>query len=124
MKLCCSLKWLSGILSESPLWQEKQDLSKHLLLEPYQDGILKSDVVLCLTSPSVYLSAYNILFPNDRVEGNSFESFIHWLAKKGAYVLEEDGTIVTDPMLAQDVPFREVSHSKEVVLAVRTCLAL
>lgn len=111
--MCCSLKWLSGILSECPTQLEIQNLNvqilSKLLLEPYQDGVLKSEVVLSLTHPSLYLSAYGVLIPGDQVEDNSsFEPLIHSLARKGVYVLEEDTTIVSSSMLAQDMPFREV----------------
>lgn len=84
-----------------------------LLLEPYQDDILKRELVCCLTSPSLYLGAYSVLFPSDSVKllGDSFEPLIHGLAKRGVYVLEEDSTIVTDPMLTQQDPFREVGAS-------------
>ena len=103
VKLKCSLKWLSGILSESPEVQEQVTL-----LEPYQDGKLKNSLVLLLTNPSLYISAYEVLFPGEHVDGGSFEPLIHGLAKKGGYVLEDDTNIVTGPMLAQESPFMEV----------------
>lgn len=82
-----------------------------MLLEPYQDGILKNSLILSLTNTSLYSSAIRVLFPGDRVpqQGTSFEPLIHSLAKKGGYVLESDGTIVTGSMLAQEAPFREVN---------------
>lgn len=112
VKFSCSLKWLAGVLSES---LEKQSINRQalwiMLLEPYQDGILRSSLVLSLINPSLYSSAIRALFPGDSVpqQGTSFEPLIHSLAKKGGYVLESDGTIVTGSMLAQEAPFREVS---------------
>ena len=87
---------------------KRQDLSS-LLLEPYQDGRLKHDLVLSLTNPGLYASAYEVLFPGEQVEESTFEPLIHCLAKKGSYVLEGGTNIVTGPMLAQEAPFLEVS---------------
>ena len=115
MKFKCSLKWLSGILSESPGVQEQATL-----LEPYHDGKLKNSLVLLLTTPSLYISAYEVLFPGEHVDGGSFEPLIHGLAKKGGYVLEDDTNIVTGPMLAQESSFMEVwlrnEYSRSIVL--------
>lgn len=107
MKFRCSLKWLSGILPESLQNLNGQALSG-ILLEPYKDGRLKKDLILSLTNPSLYVSAYEVLFPGEHMEPGSFEPLIHSLAKKGGYVLEDDTNIVTGPMLAQEVPFMEV----------------
>lgn len=119
VKLCCSLRWLSGILLESPAQHaevknlDRQALS-NLLLEPYHDGMLKNGLILSLTNPSLYIGAYEVLFPGQHVknrsfENRSFEPLIHSLARKGGYVLEDDTNIVTSSMLAQEAPFREVS---------------
>lgn len=113
MKLCCSLRWLSGILLESPAQHaEVQSLDRqalsHLLLDPYQDGMLNSDLILSLTNPGLYIGAYEVLFPGEHVKSRSFEPLIHSLARKGGYVLEDDTNIVTSSMLAQEAPFGEV----------------
>ena len=70
--------------------------------------MIKNDVILSLTDPSLYASAYEAFFPGDHVKSTSFEPLIHSLARKGGYVLEDDTNIVTSSMLAQDAPFREV----------------
>ena len=93
-------------------------LSK-LLQEPYQqEGVLKTNLVQCLTHPRLYSSAYKVLFPSDRevMDGASFEPLIHRLAKHGGYVLEDDSVAVTDPMLTQQEPFREVSSFKSAII--------
>lgn len=92
---------------QEPHLSSRQALS-NLLLEPYQDGMLKDDVVISLTDPSLYASAYEAFFPEEHVKSTSFEPLIHSLARKGEYVLEDDTNIVTSSMLAQDTPFREV----------------
>lgn len=94
---------------------DRQALS-NILLEPYHDGMLKTDLILTLTNPSLYISAYEVLFPGEHVKSGSFEPLIHSLARKGGYVLEDDTNIVTSSMLAQEAPFREVSDFKEVFL--------
>lgn len=86
----------------------RQALS-NILLEPYEDGMLKKDLIHSLTDPSLYISAYEVLFPGQHVKSKSFEPLIHSLARKGGYVLEDDTNIVTSSMLAQVAPFREVS---------------
>lgn len=108
MKFRCSLKWLAGIIS---VGQCQSHETHGFLLDPYHEGVLRDEVKDALTSPSLYHSAYNVLFPNERVGGSTFELLIHSLAKKGGYILEENGVIVTDSMLAQTEPFREVSES-------------
>jgi hypothetical protein len=86
----------------------RQALSS-ILLEPYRDGMLRKDLILLLTDPSLYISAYEMLFPGEQLNSQSFEPLIHGLARKGGYVLEDDANIVTSSMLAQEAPFREVS---------------
>ena len=87
-----------------------------LLLEPYQEGLLKHETVVALTNPSLYSDAYSVLFPGDKLnEEASFEGLIRSLARRGGYVLEDDSTIVSGSMLAQQVPFREVRLDKCVV---------
>lgn len=103
--MCCSLKWLSGVIAVNTL----QDDTHSLLLEPYENGILKSNVIGSLTNPNLYLSAYGVLFPDEHVKNGSFESLIHSLARRGGYVLEDNDVIVTDSMLSQENPFREVN---------------
>ena len=108
MKLRCSLKWLAGVISEDSFHQKPHVCS--LLLNPYQDGVLKRELIGFLTRPNLYLSVYSILFPGGDVESSSFEPLIHSLARKGGYVMEDGDVIVSDSMLAQTKPFREVSH--------------
>ena len=114
VKLTCSLRWLCGVLANTPLLQgtSGQTLSK-LLLEPYKHDNLNRELVQCLTIPRLYMGAYNVIYPNERLEGNSFEPLFHALAKRGGYVLEDDHNIVTDPMLVQSEPFRPVSRGGE-----------
>ncbi len=107
MKLCCSLRWLYGILSKHP--EAGHFTRPSLLLEPYQEGLLKNETVLALTNPSLYYNAYSAVFPGDKLKEVSFEGLIQGLGRRGGYVLEDDTTIVSGSMLAQQVPFREVS---------------
>lgn len=87
-----------------------------LLLDPYQDGNLKDEIVDVLTNPNIYWSAYNVLFPGEQVVASSFEPLLHCLGKKGGYVVEDGDIIVSDSMLTQTEPFREVSR-KMIILA-------
>lgn len=110
VKLCCSLRWLYGILSKHPTTPDPGYMLRlsHLLLEPYQENLLKNETILALTSPTLYVQAYDVVFPGEHLPESSFEAVTQALARKGGYVLEDDGTIVSVPMLAQQVPFREV----------------
>ena len=111
VKLCCSLRWLYGILSKHPTTSDRGYLLRlsHLLLEPYQETtLLKHETIVALTSPSLYVQAYDVVFPGEHLAESSFEAVTQGLARKGGYVLEDDGTIVSVPMLTQQVPFREV----------------
>ena len=107
MKLCCSLRWLYGILSKHP--EAGYAIKSSILLEPYQEGLLRNEIVHALTNPSLYASAFGTIFSRDQLKDTSFEGLIESLARRGGYVLEDDSTIVSGSMLAQQVPFREVS---------------
>lgn len=75
-----------------------------------QESELKGEVVMLLTDPNLYLSAYNTIFPQDLepLERGTFWPLIHRLARHGVYLVEGNDTAVNHTVLAQNNPFREV----------------
>ena len=81
---------------------------QQLLLVPYHEGALREDIVLILTIPDLYTSVYNAILPNEQPKEATFWPLIHSLARRGIYVIEEEGDGVNHAVLAQRSPFKKV----------------
>ncbi|CAI9721032.1 calmodulin-regulated spectrin-associated protein 2 isoform X3 [Octopus vulgaris] len=106
-KLRLSLSWI--------LAKAYADCIPHDFLDLFYENaqglcLLKPQLVLKLSSGEIYILACNNIFPEYTGSLNSFSSILQTLSRKGFYISDYEGQVITESVLLQTSPFKVKAH--------------